>query len=106
MNAKKIVEIKCGKKGYVSEIQSEGIGRLLIALGGGRNQVGAPIDHSVGFFFHKKLGSLVRAEDTLVTIFGNEKTDFNWIESQVHSMIKITTTKKVAPKLILEANVK
>jgi len=106
MKAERVVEIKCKKKGYVSEMQSEGIGRLLIALGGGRNQVGEPIDHSVGFFFHKKLGSLVRAEDPLVTIFGNQKTDFAWIEHQLHSMIMITTSKKTAPKLILEANVK
>jgi pyrimidine-nucleoside phosphorylase len=106
MKAGKIVEIRSGKKGYVSEMQSEGIGRLLIALGGGRNKVGEPIDHSVGFFFHKKLGSMVRPEDTLVTVFGTEKTDFNWIENQIHTMIKITTSKKAAPKLILEANVK
>jgi hypothetical protein len=49
---------------------------------------------------------MVRAEDPLVTIFGNEKTDFTAIEAQIHSMIKITTSKKTAPKLILEANVK
>jgi pyrimidine-nucleoside phosphorylase len=106
MKANRIIEIKCGKKGYVSEIQSEALGRLLIQLGGGRNQVGQPIDHSVGFFIHKKLGSLVRAEDTLVTVFGNESTDFQLIERQIHSIIKITTSKKSAPKLILEANVK
>jgi pyrimidine-nucleoside phosphorylase len=106
MKAERVVEIKCKKKGYISEIQSESLGRLLIQLGGGRNQVGQPIDHSVGFFFHKKLGALARADDTLVTIFGNEKTDFSWMEEQIHSMIKITTSKKIAPKLILEANVK
>ena len=106
MKADRVIEIQCKKKGYVSEMQSEAIGRLLIALGGGRNAVGQPIDHSVGFFFHKKLGALVRAEDPLVTIFGNEKTDFAWVEEQIHSMIKITTSKKTAPKLILEANVK
>jgi len=106
MKAARVVEIKCKKKGYVSEMQSEALGRLLIALGGGRNRLGEPIDHSVGFFFHKKLGTLVRADDPLVTVFGNEKTDFAWVEDQIHSMIKITTGKKTAPKLILEANVK
>jgi pyrimidine-nucleoside phosphorylase len=106
MKAKRIIEIKCGKKGYVSEIQSEALGRLLIQLGGGRNQVGEPIDHSVGFFIHKKLGSMVRTDDTLITVFGNENTDFPLIERQIHSIIKITTSKKSAPKLILEANVK
>jgi pyrimidine-nucleoside phosphorylase len=106
MKAEKILEIKCRKKGYVSEMNAEAIGRLLIQLGGGRNQVGEKIDHTTGFFFHKKLGSLVKAEDTLVTVFLNAKDDFAQIEEQLHQCIKISQAKKPAPKLILEANVK
>ena len=87
-------------------MQSEGLGRLLITLGGGRNTVGQPIDHSVGFLFHKKLGSLVRSGDTLVTVFGRTDTDFKRIEEKIHNLIRITTAKKVAPKLILEADIK
>ncbi|MBC7397278.1 MAG: thymidine phosphorylase, partial [Bdellovibrionales bacterium] len=55
MHAEKVIEIKCRKKGYVTEMHTEALGRLLIQLGGGRNQVGVDIDHTVGFFFHKKL---------------------------------------------------
>ena len=106
MKADKVIEIKCKKKGYVTEMNSEGIGRLLIQLGGGRNKVGEPIDHSVGLFFHKKLGSLVKSEDTLITVFGNSKTNFQAIEDQLHTLIKISAAKKTAPKLIMEANVK
>ncbi len=106
MHADKVIEIKCKKKGYVTEMQTEALGRLLIQLGGGRNQVGVAIDHTVGFFFHKKLGSLVKAEDTLVTVFMNSKTDIASIEEQVHQCIKISASKKQAPKLIMEANVK
>jgi pyrimidine-nucleoside phosphorylase len=106
MKSDKVVDIRCGKKGYVTEMQSEEIGRLLIQLGAGRNRVGEPIDHSVGLFFHKKLGALVKPDDTLVTVFGTRKTDFDLITSQIHSMIKISAAKKTAPKLILEANVK
>jgi thymidine phosphorylase len=106
MKADKIIEIKCKKKGYVTEMNSEGIGRLLIQLGGGRNKVGEPIDHSVGLFFNKKLGSLVKSEDILVTVFGNSRTNFQAIEDQLHTLIKISAAKKTAPKLIMEANVK
>lgn len=106
IKSEKVVEIKCGKKGYVNEIHTEALGRILIALGGGRNKVGAPIDHSVGFFIHKKLGSLVKAEDTLITLFGTSKTDFTAIKRQIEECIRISSTKKIAPKLIIEANVK
>jgi pyrimidine-nucleoside phosphorylase/thymidine phosphorylase len=106
LRAEKVIEIQAPRKGYVSEMQSEGLGRLLITLGGGRNTVGQPIDHSVGFLFHKKLGSLVRSGDTLVTVFGRTDTDFKRIEEKIHNLIRITTAKKVAPKLILEADIK
>jgi pyrimidine-nucleoside phosphorylase len=106
MKSGRVVEIRCNKKGYVSEMQTEALGRLLIELGGGRNKVGEPIDHSVGFFFHKKLGSMVKSEDILVTVFGKTTTDFKRIEEQLHASIKITASKKMAPKLIIEANAK
>ena len=106
MKADKLLEVRCNKKGYVSEMASDDLGRLLILLGGGRNKVGEPIDHSVGFFFHKKLGSMVKPEDILVTVFGNAKTDFTLVEEQIRHCIKISTAKKPAPKLIIEANVK
>ena len=106
MKAEKVVEIKCRKKGYVTEMHTEGLGRLLIQLGGGRKKVGEPIDHRVGFFFHKKLGSMVKADDTLVTIFGKTDTPFGEIEEKLRTLIRINTSKKMAPKLIVEANVK
>jgi pyrimidine-nucleoside phosphorylase len=106
MKADRVVEIKCKKKGYVSEMETEALGRLLIYLGGGRNEVGAQINHAVGFFFHKKLGSLVKAEDTLATVFMHTDSDVQYVENELHHCIKISTVKKPAPKLILEANVK
>jgi pyrimidine-nucleoside phosphorylase len=106
IQSEKIVELKANKKGFVTEMNTEMLGRILIALGGGRNKANEPIDHSVGIFFHKKLGSIVKAEDTLVTLFAKKDTDFAAIEEMVRSNIKISTVKKIAPKLILEANVK
>lgn len=106
MKADKVVEIKAKKKGYVTEMNSEAIGRLLIQLGGGRNKAGEPIDHSVGFLFHKKLGSMLKPDDLLVTIFGREGTNFTEIEDRLREYIKISPSKKMAPKLIIEANVK
>jgi len=106
MKAEKVVELTAKKRGFVTEMSSEALGRLLTVLGGGRNQVGEKLDHSVGFFFHKKLGSSVKPDDTLVTIFGSSKTDFGVLESDLRQAIKISSAKKTAPKLIIEASVK
>ena len=48
----------------------------------------------------------MKSEDTLITVFGNSKTNFQAIEDQLHTLIKISAAKKTAPKLIMEANVK
>lgn len=106
IQSEKIVELKANKKGYVTEMHTETLGRILITLGGGRNKANEPIDHSVGIFFHKKLGSMVKASDTLVTIFAKSTTDLAPIEAQIRESIKISSAKKMAPKLIIEANVK
>jgi pyrimidine-nucleoside phosphorylase len=104
--APRVIEIKAKKKGYVTEMDSEGLGRLLIKLGGGRNQVGEPIDHRVGIFFHHKIGSITRADDILATVFMNETSNSTEIEDSLRKLIKIGSAKKAAPKLILEGNVK
>lgn len=106
IQSEKIVELKANKRGYVTEMHTEALGRILIALGGGRNKANEPIDHSVGIFFHKKLGSMVKPDDTLVTVFAKNNTDLAGIEAQIRESIKISSAKKTAPKLILEANVK
>ncbi len=106
IHAEKIVELKANKKGYVTEMKTEELGRILIELGGGRNKVNEPIDHSVGIFFHKKLGSMIKANDTLVTIFAKKNSNLTQVETKIRECIKISATKKAAPKLIIEANVK
>lgn len=106
MKADRVIEIAAKKRGYVTEMNAETLGRLLIAMGGGRNKVGEQLDHSVGFFFHKKLGSMVKPDDTLVTVFANSKTDLATVEAELRNSIKISSVKKLAPKLIVEANVK
>ena len=106
IQAEKIVELKANKKGFVTEMNTEMLGRILIALGGGRNKANEAIDHSVGIFFHKKLGAIVKPDDTLVTIFAKKDTDLAAIEEMIRANIKISTVKKIAPKLIIEANVK
>ena len=45
------------RKGYISQIQTDEIGKIVTDLGGGRKKVTDTIDTTVGFVFHKKLGS-------------------------------------------------
>ncbi len=55
--------------GYVSSINAETVGRASVEIGAGRAVKGAPIDHSVGFVLHKKVGDAVRQGEPLATVY-------------------------------------
>lgn len=104
--SEKVIELKVKKRGYITYMNTEALGRILIALGGGRNKVGEAVEHDVGILFHKKLGALVKPNDTLVTLFCKANTDLPEIERRIRESVKISATKSPVPKLIIEANVK
>jgi pyrimidine-nucleoside phosphorylase len=102
IQAEKTIELRATQKGYVTEFDTTSLGRLLTLIGGGREKASDNIDHTVGFFVHKKIGSIVRPNDVLVTIFGREKTDFTEVETRLRKAIQIRSTKTKAPALIME----
>lgn len=57
------------RNGWVEYINGETLGRLIIALGGGRKKLNDPIDHSVGLQVHTSLGAKVTKDQPLITVF-------------------------------------
>ena len=54
--------------GFVAQIEPRGIGRGIIAMGGGRTRIGGDVDPSVGFVISAKPGDWVEAGEPLATI--------------------------------------
>lgn len=73
INASYIVNVVSENSGYVSSIQSELIGETAMILGGGRQNKGDDIDHSVGVVLSKKVGDKVDKGDVIATIYANDK---------------------------------
>ena len=73
INASYIVNVASENSGYVSSIQSELIGEKAMILGGGRQNKGDDIDHSVGVVLSKKVGDKVDKGDVIATIYANDK---------------------------------
>ena len=94
--------IKAHKKGYISRMETEVLGKALVELGGGRKKASDTIDPSVGMLFHKKLGARVQPGDTLVTVHASENTDVRAIEMHIGSAIEISGVRKPVPKLVFE----
>lgn len=61
--------VPADRSGYIGAIDTEALGWAVIELGGGRKQLGDPIDFSVGFETLVRLGDTVRAGDPLVRLF-------------------------------------
>lgn len=66
-----VVESKTG--GFVTAIDTEAIGRLVIELGGGRKQMSDPIDHAVGLQMLVKIGDQIDCDQPLARVFSRDK---------------------------------
>ena len=57
--------------GYVSEIDGEALGWLIVEMGGGRRRAEDRIDYSVGLAFFKKIGDRVEKGEPIGEIYYN-----------------------------------
>jgi pyrimidine-nucleoside phosphorylase len=59
--------------GALARVQTDEIGMTVVALGGGREEVGATIDHAVGLVMHCKVGERVEKGQPLFTVHANDE---------------------------------
>lgn len=97
-----IVEWKTPKRGYITKINSEEIGRMVVDLGGGRKKASDLVDPAVGFFFHKKLGAKLSSGDVVVTAHLPNGADVAALEKRFFSAFQISPQRKPVPKLIMD----
>jgi len=71
--ARRSVEVRAVKTGYVHRIDNYNIGIGLIRLGGGRLKKEDRIDPGCGFRIHKKIGDYAKKGDVLIQIFSDNK---------------------------------
>ena len=63
--------VTASRKGYITAIAAEGVGRAAIMLGAGRERAGDPIDHGAGVLLTRKPGDAVSAGDTILELLYN-----------------------------------
>jgi pyrimidine-nucleoside phosphorylase len=62
-------ELPAPRAGYLASIDAELLGKAIIAMGGGRQQLGDKLDHSTGIEMLTRLGDKIDAGQPLVRIF-------------------------------------
>lgn len=87
--------------GFVAAIDVEQLGWAIIEMGGGRKQVGDPIDHSVGIEMLVRLGDRVKLGQPLTTIFAHEQSTAS-AARQIEQAIRIAPEPPPEQPLIAE----
>ena len=101
--SKRRVYVESRRSGYISSIDGERLGYLIIEMGGGRRKVGERIDHSVGLRFFKKVGDYVEKGEPIgeVIYSGGEPERFveEFLRSYTFSDEKVDKLKIVLERV-------
>jgi pyrimidine-nucleoside phosphorylase len=89
-------------EGFVSHIQTDEIGRIVMDWGGGRSRLEDPIDYGVGLYIHAKLGDRVKVGDPLVTAYFNDETKLEEMTVRLQVAYQISEKAPTIEPLIKE----
>ncbi len=95
-------ELVAEHSGYISSIDAETIGRASVQIGAGRPVKGAPVDHSVGFVLHAKIGDRVEPGTSLMTIHARSHDDVQAILPSLISAYSIVPDPVTPPPTVIE----
>jgi pyrimidine-nucleoside phosphorylase len=90
------------RAGFVTRIDTEGIGLAAVALGAGRERTDSKIDPAVGFVLEKKTGDAVQAGEPLVTIHHRRGSSLDDVKARVTRAYEVAGAQPPRKPLILE----
>jgi pyrimidine-nucleoside phosphorylase len=93
-------EIKATQTGFVSHIQTDEVGRVVMDWGGGRKRLEDPIDYSVGLYLNAKLGDRVQVGDPLITAYFEDETKLAEMTARLQAAYQISEKAPTVEPLI------
>lgn len=91
--AAQVEKIVADTDGTVVAIDAEKIGKVCMALGGGRETKESQIDLAVGIYLDKKIGETVSAGEAIVTLYGNDANKIKTASQMVREAYIIAKEK-------------
>ncbi len=89
------------ESGYLERLDALAVGKAVLALGGGREQKGEAIDHSVGVEIHAKPSDKIQAGAPLATIYHNQR-GLETAKTLLENAFSVVQQQVKAAPLILE----
>jgi pyrimidine-nucleoside phosphorylase len=81
--------ITAGRSGFVTAVETDEIGRVVMEWGGGRRRLEDKIDYAVGLRLHAKIGDQVNAGDPLATAYYNDESKFEEMATRLRAAYRI-----------------
>lgn len=95
-------EIKANKAGFVSEIETEEVGKAICEIGGGRIKAEDSIDYAVGYECIAKLGNKINSGETLGILHCRNETQAGSISEKLQNAYKIKSEQTQQFELVKE----
>ncbi len=95
-------EVMASGGGYIGSIDAEAVGRASVEIGAGRAMKNAPIDHSVGFVLHHKIGDKVERGESLATIHAASREAAEAVAPAIEGAFSLTQEQVQPPPSVLE----
>ncbi len=95
-------EVTSDCDGFITSMDTEGIGVASVILGAGRMKKDEKIDYSAGIVINKKTGDKVSKGDTLCTLYTNDENAIEQAKKRYLSSLTFGQNKKEAEPLIYE----
>jgi pyrimidine-nucleoside phosphorylase len=92
--------ITVGRAGFVTRIETDEIGRVVMDWGGGRRRLEDKIDYAVGLRLHAKIGDHVNAGDPLATAYYNDESKFEEMGARLRAAYGIEDVEQKPEALI------
>ena len=86
--------------GTVQSVDPRALGRAVIAMGGGRQRLGDPIDHSVGFVVSARPGAKVQKDEPIASVFAADRAGVEAGLAALGAAIRIGPPVPVPPLLL------
>lgn len=93
-------EVRAGKTGYITMMDTEGCGIASAMLGAGRETKDSPIDYSAGMILHKKTGDFVREGESMATMYASKEELFAAASARYEEAVTIAAEKAEPEPLI------
>ncbi|MAV63947.1 MAG: thymidine phosphorylase [Candidatus Marinimicrobia bacterium] len=94
--------LKSKKEGYITKIETEKLGYILLEIGGGRKKSNDTIDPSCGISIYKKLGDKISINEPILEIFCSNSTKLDGISKIIEKIFHID--KEVGKKPLIIYN--